>query len=175
MLVILVGGTIPVLGSVTSPSQSVSQLWASSRQKHLATSILLTIFGAGFCGWLAAWLIPNYQLWPGMYVVVALAYVATLGVAWFPLSDKPGEHSLRHPHFIGGATVTYGVVMGYIVILLAHGKIPPVSHGLAIAALVYSAAWPTFFLRGIRNYFIVLEILLVLLFSAVMIALTLGV
>ena len=71
LLVILVGGAIPVLGSVTSPSQSVSQLWASSRQKHLSTSILLTIFGAGFCGWLAAWLIPNYQLWPGMYVVVA--------------------------------------------------------------------------------------------------------
>lgn len=103
-----------------------------------------------------------------------VGYVAILGVAWFPMVESPGEHSLRHPHFIGGAVVAYGVVASYLIILLTGTTASHGSRGITAAALVYSALWPVFFLPGVRKYFLILETILVALFVAVIAALTFG-
>jgi len=171
---ILVSGIMPVLTTANNPSQSVSQTWASNRQSHLAISIMLTVFGAGFCASIVGWLIPTYHLWVGMYLVTLAGYVALLGVAWFPMADSPGEHSLRHPHFIGGAAAACGAIVGYASVLLAGGGIPRLGYYVTVVALIYSALWPSFFLRRVRKYFMVLEGILVVLFVAVAIALMLG-
>jgi hypothetical protein len=171
---VLLWGILPALQAATSPKQSVSQIWASNTRSHRIISVLLTIFGAGFCTFLAGWLIPTYQLWAGMYPATFAGYVAVLGVAWFPMADSPGEHSLWHPHFIGGAAGACLAMLGYASILLANADIPRLSHHLTVVALLYSATWPIFFLRSVRKYFMILEGILAALFVAVITALTLG-
>lgn len=171
--VILITGAVPVFKRASSLKQSVSQLWALDSQKHTAISIILTICGAGMCASALGWLIPTYQLWPGMYPIIIAGYLALLAVAWFPIHVGPGEHSLLHPHFVGGAIAATGATIGYMCILLAPTEIPRVSYYMTIIALVYSVTWPAFMLRGVRNYFIVLEGTLVLLFVTVVTTLAL--
>src|SRR4051812_18342422 len=98
-------------------SQSVSQTWSLSTKGHLLISIVLTVFGAGLCAFIVGWLVPTYVLWPGMYAVTLAGYLAVLGIAWFPITEKPGEHSFRHPHFIGGAVAACGAIVAYTSIL----------------------------------------------------------
>lgn len=174
LAVIIATGIVPVLKMVKSPSQSISQLWASAEKHHRFISIVVSIFGAGLSAHIIGWLIPTYQLWAGMYLVALVGYLAILGVAWFPMVESPGEHSLRHPHFVGGAIVAYGAVVGYLIILLAGTAIPQVSRVATAIALAYSAMWPVFFFPGIRKYFLVLETILIALFVAVITSLTLG-
>jgi hypothetical protein len=88
--------------------------------------------------------------------------------------ESPGEHSLIHPHFVGGAVAACGAVVGYLIILLTGTALPQGSRYATVAALVYSALWPIFFLPGVRKYFIVLETILIALFTAVIITLTFG-
>jgi hypothetical protein len=169
---IIAAGIVPILKMINSPSQSISQLWASAEKHHRLISVTVTIFGAGLSAYIIGWLIPTYQLWTGMYLVALVGYVAILGVAWFPMVESPGEHSLRHPHFIGGAIVAYGAVVGYLIILLTGNAVSQWSRAITIAALVYSALWPIFFLPGVRKYFLILETVLVALFVAAITALT---
>ena len=174
LAVIVISGAIPVFRTVTRPGQSVSQTWSSDTRGHRLISIILTVFGAGLCAFMVGWLIPTYQLWPGMYAITLVGYLAILGVAWFPMTEGPGEHSFWHPHFIGGAVTACGAIIGYTAILLANADIPPFSYRLTLIALLCTAAWPLFFLREVRNYFIVLEVIVVMLFMAVIAALTFG-
>lgn len=171
---IIVCGTIPALKTLKSPGQSISQSWAIVGKQRWFTSAALTVFGAGLSASVIGWLVPTYKLWAGMYLVTSLSYLACLTVAWFPMMEKPGEHSYWHPHFIGGATVAYGAVAGYAIILLAGAPIPPISRYLTVSALIYSALWPIFFHRAVRKYFIYLEITLVALFMSVVTSLTIG-
>ncbi len=174
LAVIIAAGIGPILKMVESPGQSISQLWAAAEKHHKLISIIMTIFGAGLSAYVICWLIPTYRLWPGMYVVALISYIALLGVSWFPMVESPGEHSLRHPHFVGGAIVAYGAVIGYLVILLTGTAIPQGSRAVTVAALVYSALWPIFFLPDVRKYFIILETILIALFIVVIGALTIG-
>jgi len=171
---ILAASIGPVIKSVSSAGQSISQLWAAAEKHHLLISVVLTVGGAGLCAYILGWLIPTYKLWPGMNFVALAGYLAILAVAWFPMIEAPGLHSWRHPHFIGGAVVAYGAVVGYLVILLSGTGIPHPSRIIAVIALAYSAFWPVLFLPGIRNYFMILETILVVLFIAVIATLTLG-
>lgn len=174
LLIVVVSGAMPVFQTITSLSQSVSQTWTANESTRRLISVVLTIFGAGICAFMAGWLIPTYQLWPGMYLVILLGYIAVLGIAWVPMTESPGEHSFKHPHFVGGAAAACGAIIGYAAILLANGDVPQTSYYITLAALIYTAMWPLFLLRGVRNYFIVLEVILVLFFVAVIAALTFG-
>lgn len=174
LTIIIATGIVPMLKMVNSPSQSISQLWASAEKHQRLISIIVTVFGAGLSAYIIGWLIPTYQLWVGMYLIALAGYMAILVVAWLPMAKGPGEHSLRHPHFIGGAVVAYGAVAGYLVILLTGIAIPRGSYNTAVIALVYSALWPIFFLSGVRKYFMVLETILIVLFIAVITTLTFG-
>jgi hypothetical protein len=95
-------GVLPLMGKPFDPSRSVSQSWGETEQFHLFMGAVLTIAGAGFCAFVPGWLMPVYHLPAFMYVVTVLAYLAVLAVAWAPITEKPGEHSLRHPHFVEG-------------------------------------------------------------------------
>jgi hypothetical protein len=172
--VILLFGILPILKAANDPSQSASQTWAFDEWGHRLISIILTVFGAGFCAFLIGWLIPIYHLWVGMYSITLAGYLAILGIAWFPMVNNPGEHSVWHPHFIGGVAAACGAIIGYSAILLATPDIPRLSYYITVVALLYSAAWPAFFLRSFRRYFKPLEGILVVLFVTVIASLTIG-
>jgi hypothetical protein len=174
LTIIIATGIVPMLKMVNSSSQSISQLWASAEKHQRLISVIVTVFGAGLSAYIIGWLIPTYQLWVGMYLIALAGYSAILVVAWLPMTKGPGEHSLRHPHFIGGAVVAYGAVAGYLVILLTGIAIPRGSYNTVVIALIYSALWPIFFLSGVRKYFMVLETILIVLFIAVITTLTFG-
>lgn len=172
--VIVIFGAAPLLRKPFDPTESVSQSWGGMPSTHRLLGIILTLFGAGFCAFLTGWLIPVYHLPTFMYGLTAVAYLALLSIAWIPITEKPGEHSLRHPHFVGGALGATGITISYMAILISQPTVPPVSRFLTIVALIYSLCWPLFFLRPARRAFLILECLFVLLFVLVICALTLG-
>lgn len=156
-------------------SRSASQAWSRSRRSYLLTGVSMTLCGAVLCLSMMAWLIPHYGLSALMYPLVGLAYVALLAVAWVPIAEKPGEHQLSHPHFIGGAVVATGAVVGFLCILSAEPAVPVVSFWLSVVALAYTVLWPVFFVARLRRYFLLLEIGIVMWFVSVITALTIGV
>lgn len=157
------------------PSRSVSQSWSRSRRAYIFMGASVTVFGAMLTASLLWWTIPTYHLPALMYPLVTLAYLALLVIAWVPMFEKPGEHSLLHPHFISGGIVATGAAIGFLLILLARPAVPPVSYGAALIALAYGSLWPLFMTERWRRYFLVLEIGMVLMFVLVTVALTLGI
>lgn len=154
-------------------SRSVSQSWSRSRRAYVFMGVSVTVFGALLVVSLMGWTIPHYGLPWLMYPLVSLAYLALLVIAWVPMIEKPGEHSLLHPHFVGGGIVATGAAIGFLLILLAKPAVPALSFWITVAALSYGALWPLFMTRHLRRYFLVLEIGLVLMFMAVTTTLTL--
>ena len=172
--IILAAGLWPLKGRLfDDPGRSVSQSWSAVRKPRLLGT-LLTVAGAGLCAFIVGWLTPMYRLGPLMYVLAAVGFLGLLAVAWVPIAERPGEHSLKHPHFIGGVAAANVAVVAYILIICAAPKVPPISYNLAVIALIFSASWPVFFVKGVRSYFLVLEGVFVLLLVAVMLLLTMG-
>lgn len=156
-------------------SRSVSQVWARSRRSYIFTGVSMSVFGALLCLSLVGWHIPAYRLPTLMYPLVALAYLALLAIAWVPMTEKPGEHSLLHPHFLGGAFVATGAIVGFACILLARPAVPTASYWSTAVSLAYASMWPLFMTVRLRRFFLLLEIGLVLLFVLVVTALTIGI
>lgn len=171
---IVLFGVLPLLRGPFDPARSVSQSWGETRRTHLALGVVLTVFGAGFCAFFAGWLIPTYNLPAFMYVVTAAAYLAVLVVAWVRIVEKPAEHPIHHPHFVGGMVGATGIAFSYVTILLTASPLPQISRNLILIALIYSICWPLFFLRRVRDYFLILECLFVFLFVIVVLSLTRG-
>lgn len=172
LLVLVVFGSLPLFRVPHNNEQSISQLWALDTRARVPLGIIFSVFGAGFCLFLAGWLIPTYALWPGMYAIVGAAYVGLLFVVWVPLHHAPGAHSLKHPHFIGGALTACTAVVGYGIILLSNAPLPLAATVATVVALAYSLFWPAFFLPKVRTYFLPLEMILVGCFVLVILTLT---
>lgn len=171
---IVLSGLAPVFLKPLDFSESVSLSWSRTKLIHRQIGLALIVFGTGFCTFLVGWLIPTYHIASFMYLVVAVAYISLLTVVWSPMTEKPGAHSLRHPHFVGGGLGATGVAISYAAILLARPTVPPVSQILSVIAMFYSVCWPLFFLRPVRRVFLLLECLFVLLFALVILSLSLG-
>lgn len=154
---------------------SVSQVWAHSRRSYLLMGIIMSVFGLIFCVSMLYWLLPTYRLATIMYPLVMASYIALLFIAWVPMKEKPGQHSMMHLHFLGGGFVATGALIGFLVIVSARPMVPPVSYWLAVAAIPYTAAWPLFMSAWLRQYFLVLEIGMVIFFALVITAMTIGI
>jgi hypothetical protein len=167
-------GVLPLFRKPFDPSGSVSQSWGETERTHRTMGVVLTVFGAGFSAFVIGWLVPTYHVAPFMYYITAAAYLGLLAVGWVRIVERPAEHPVHHPHFVGGVAGATGIALYYAAALLAHPALPPVSRHLTIIAFAYSVCWPLFFLKRIRNYFLILECLFVLLFVLVVLSLTLG-
>jgi hypothetical protein len=134
----------------------------------------MTGAGIGVCGALAAWAVPHYFLPVWLYGVIALAFGAYLGVAWIPMTDAPGAHSVRHGHFLGGsilATLAIAAMAG--VAIGGHG-VGPVAHLVSLAAGVTAAGWPALFLPQFRRWFLIGECTIAAVFCAAIVCLFIG-
>jgi len=116
------------------------------------------------CTGLIVWSIPHYHLPELMYGVVAVAYVALMGVAWVPMTEKPGEHSYLHPHFLGGATLATLAIVAMVSVTWFGLGVPTPARVLSFSAMVLAACWPLLFFSPARRVFLVFESLIALAF-----------
>lgn len=174
LCVIVLAGVVPLIGRPFDPSSSVSQSWGERQRFSVLMGMVLTVFGAGFCLFIVGWLTPAYGLPHWMYYVAAVAYLGILGVAWVRIVDKPAEHPVHHPHFLGGIAGASAITASYATLLFWASSVPRLSYYLTLIAFAYSLCWPLFFLPRVREYFLVLECMFVFLFVLVILSLTAG-
>lgn len=170
----VVAAGVPLLGKPLDWQNSVSYTWAGSRRQFLVLAVVMSLAGAGMCAGLIAWVIPHYHMPALMYGVTVVAYIALMGVAWVPMTDKPGEHSYLHPHFVGGATLTTLAIVAMASAAWFGVNVPPAARVLSILAVVLAACWPLLFFSPARRAFLLLESLIALTFFGTLALLLIG-
>ena len=110
-------------------------------------AVVLSLAGTVLCISLALWVVPHYRLPDYMYALILLAYAALLGVAWVPMTERPGEHSYRHGHFLSGSVR------------------PPSGALASVTSMVLAIGWPLLLVEPARRAFLVLESLIAVSFA----------
>lgn len=174
MVTIVVAAGVPLLGKPLDWQNSVSYSWSGSRRQWLVTAIVMTLAVTGTCTSLVWWLIPHYHLPAVMYGFVVMGYVAAMGVAWAPMTDRPGEHSYLHAHFLGGAAVATLAFVILAIVLWFGVSVPTTARTVCIAAMILALCWPLLFFTPARRVFLALESVLALTISAAVILLLVG-
>jgi hypothetical protein len=169
---VMAAGT-PLLSGPLDWRNSVSYSWTRSRRKFLALAIVMSLAGVGISiGWMF-WIIPHYHLPTLMYGVVAVAYVALMGVAWVPMNYRPGEHSYLHGHFLGGSLMATLAAIAMACVVWFGTDISVVTRIVSSLSMLLAASWPLLFFSPARKAFLVLESLVALsFFSAIMLLLS---
>jgi hypothetical protein len=109
-----------------------------------------------------------------MYVVIVLAYVAFMSVAWIPMMDRPNEHSYWHGHFLGGSALATLAVVAMAIVVWSGVDVPVIARIVCFAAMVLAAGWPLLFFTPLRRAFLVLEGLIAMTFSVAIVLLLVG-
>jgi|GEM_PF-4911928 len=135
LLMVLTSAT-PLLGKPLDWQDSVSHSWIGSRRKWLTLATLLTIGGTGLCISLALWVVPHYDLPALLHGVIALAYIGLLAVAWIPMTDRPGEHSMTHGHFLGGSILATLAIIAMASIIWFGTDVPQATRVASFVALL---------------------------------------
>jgi hypothetical protein len=109
-----------------------------------------------------------------MYGVIAVAYAAFMGVAWIPMTERPGEHSYRHGHFLGGSILATLAIVSMATVVWFGVSVPIAARVACIAAMILAAGWPLLFFSPARRIFLILESLIAVTFSAAVVLLLVG-
>jgi hypothetical protein len=174
MVVIVMAAAVPPLSGPLDWRDSVSRTWTRSRRKWLVLAVLMSLAGTGLCVSLAWWVVPHYHLSALMYRVIAAAYLAFMGVAWIPMTDRPGEHSYWHGHFLGGTVLATLAVVAMAGVLWSGMGVSPVARMLCWVSMVLAAGWPFLFFSSARRMFLVLESVIALAFLVAVTMLLVG-
>jgi hypothetical protein len=173
-VIAVVAAGVPLLGKPLDWQNSVSYSWTGSRRKFLILAVVMSFAGAGMCaGWIE-WIIPHYHLPALIYGVVAIAYIALMGVAWVPMTDKPGDHSYLHPHFVGGAALATLAIVAMASVAWFGVNVPVAARVLSFSAMILAACWPLLFFSPARRAFLLLESLIALTFFGTIVLLLIG-
>lgn len=160
----VIAAAVPLLGKPLDWQNSVSYSWAGSRRQFFVLAVVMSLAGAGMCAGLMGWVIPHYHMPALMYGVTAVAYVALMGVAWVPMTDKPGEHSYLHPHFVGGAVLATLAIVAMASVAWFSMNVTTATRLLSLLAVVLAGCWPLLFFSPARRVFLILEGLIALTF-----------
>lgn len=171
ILVIILASAIPLLGKPLDWQDSVSHSWVGSRRKWLTLATLLTIGGTGLCVSLALWAVPHYDLPVLLYGIIALAYAGMLAVAWVPMTDRPGEHSMLHGHFLGGSALATLAIIALASVIWFGTDVRSATRIASFIALLFAASWPLLFISPARRIFLALESLIAMSFLAALVLL----
>jgi len=165
---------VPLLSGPLDWQDSVSRSWSKSLRRWLAIAIVMSLAGTGICTSLAFWVTPHYHLPAFMYGVIAVAYVAFMSVAWIPMTERPGEHSYLHGHFLGGLIITILALVAMATVVWFGVSVPMAARVACIAAMVLAAGWPFLFFGPGRRIFLLLESLIAVTFSMAVVLLLVG-
>jgi hypothetical protein len=162
---------IPLLMQPLDWGSSVSNSWAGSRRKFVTIAIVMSLTGAGMTlGWIL-WIIPFYQLPKLMYVIVSIAFIGLTAVAWVPMKERPGEHSLLQKHFLGGAAMVTLAIVAMACVTWYGSNITTATRAVSFDAMIFSACWPLLFFTRAKRIFLPLESLIALSFFMTLILL----
>lgn len=168
---IVVTSALPLLGAPLDWQDSVSHSWAGSRRRWLRMATLFSLAGTGLCVSLAFWVIPHYHLPAFMYAVILLAWVAFMGVAWIPMTNRPGEHSYSHGHFLGGSVLATSAILAMAVVVWFGVDVSSPARLVCIMAMTFALAWPLLFISPAKRFFLALESLIAMTFSTAVVLL----
>lgn len=172
--VIVVAAAVPLLGKPLDWQDSVSHSWAGSARKQQVMAVVMSLAGTGICTSLALWVIPRYHLPAFMYGVILAAYLAFLGVALVPMTERPGEHSFWHWHFLGGSSLATLAIVAMGTVAMFGTTVSLETRIVCFVAMVFAAGWPLLFFTRARRIFLALESLIAVTFSVAIILLLRG-
>jgi hypothetical protein len=156
---------------------SISRHIASNPWHYLLMALLLSVGGGIFYAFLVFWLVPTYHISVFIYVLLAIAFVAQLILAWVPdkLPTTPSHRRLHLLHFTAGTTVAVIMMLSLYFLCAAFEHLPDISRVFVIASTIFSTGCIALytFSRKSRRYFLWLESVFILLFSASMFCLIL--
>jgi hypothetical protein len=174
MTVIVAASALPLLRGPLDIRDSVSRTWSGSRRRWLTLAMVMSVAGTGMCASMGFWLVPYYDLPALTYAVIALAYVAFMGVAWVPMLERPGDHSYLHKHFLGGAALATLAIVAMAIIVFSGKDVPRAAWMACLVSMILAAGWPLPFTRRLRGVFLLIEALIALSFAAAVILLYAG-
>ncbi len=171
LIIFVVAAGVPLLGEPLDWQDSVSRSWVRSRSRWLLVAVVMR---TGTCISLVLWLIPRYHLPALTYGVIAVVYVISFAVIWVPMTDRPGQHSYWHGHFLGAsalstlAAVTMAIVVWYGVNVSNAARIA------CFVAMILAVSWPLLFFSPARRMFLLLESLIAFTISVAIMLLLVG-
>lgn len=174
MAVFVITAGLPVLSGSVDWQNSVSYTWSDTRRRFILVGLVMSLAVTAVCISLWFWLIPHYHLPVVTYLLMGLAYVAAMGVLWVPMRERPGEHSFRHIHFLGGATLATIAAVMMAIVLWFGVSVSYLSRIACVVAMLFAVCWPLLFLTSAKRAFLVLESFIALSSSAAIIFLLIG-
>lgn len=175
MIVFIATAGLPLLGGPVDWQNSVSYTWSGTKPKFLLVGVIMSLAVTCICASFLFWLIPFYHL-PTLpsIAIIAVAYVAAIGVLWVPMRDRPGEHSFRHPHYIGGVTLATLAALFLAIVVWFGVNMSSLTRIACFFAMVLAACWPLLFFTKAKRVFLALESLIALSSSVAIILLLIG-
>jgi hypothetical protein len=175
LFIMLAFGTFILFRYPLGKQASISRHIASNPWHYLLMALLLTIGGGIFYGFLIFWLVPTYHISPVIYGLLAIAFIAQLTLAWVPdkLPTTPSNRRLHLLHFTGGVIVAVIMMLSLYFLCASYEYLPIISSFFVIASTIFSTVCIALytFVRRSRQYFLWLECVFILLFSAAMFSL----
>jgi uncharacterized membrane protein YoaK (UPF0700 family) len=110
-----------------------------------------------------------------MYPVLAIAFIAQLGLAWIPdkKPDTPLDTRLHKLHFVCGAIVAFAMIVCLYVVCASYSYLAPVSKILVVLSALFSSACVfiySFFPKS-RKHFLIYESVFICLFAGALFSL----
>lgn len=129
MTVVCLGGLISVLTQYENVHSSVSSSIGKNTKLYIIMGLLLSVGGALFYLFLALWLIPHYHVHSASYLLLLIAFLAQLGIAWAPVHKD--RHKLERIHIICGGIVSVSMILFLTLVLFTAPNV-----GSIISALL---------------------------------------
>ena len=172
MLLVVAGGIWALLKYKLGKDSSISSHISEDRNLYVVMGLLLTFGGALFYLFIAFWLVPTYNLHPITFVLLIVAFIAQLGLAWVPENRR--FHTL---HFISAAVVAVSMIILLGILRLSLHALPPISSVFVVAASISALIYLVYFIvsKGSLRNFLIYECFFIGLFATTIFALALAI
>ncbi|MGB4758533.1 MAG: hypothetical protein WBP26_00585 [Candidatus Saccharimonadales bacterium] len=153
---------------------SISERLSGNRQQFITMALFLTLLGAVFYSSMYWWLAPTYHLPVLFYIILSIAYIAQLVLAWTPYSGKSERHTQLHTH--GGEFVACAMGLSMVLVFAGnHTTLPFFSYWITLTSIIFSVIAIALYIGApkMREHFVVYESIYILLFAGAIVTLTL--
>jgi hypothetical protein len=174
MIIFVAAAGLPLLGEQIDWQNSVSYTWARTRRRFVIVGLVMSVAVTLICASFWFWLVPHYRLPFFTYPLIVAAYTASIGVLWVPMHERPGEHSIRHLHFLGGAILATLAAIFLATVVWGGANVPSTLRFVCVIAMLLAALWPLLFITPARQRFLVGESLIALSSSVAIMFLLIG-
>ena len=174
LIIFVVAAGVPLLGEPLDWQDSVSRSWARSRSKWLIVAVVMSFAVTGTCISLVLWLIPRYHLPALTYGIIGIVYVISFTVTWVPMTDRPGQHSYWHGHFLGASALSTLAAVTMAMVVWFGVNVSNAARIVCFVAMISAVSWPFLFFSPARRMFLLLESLIALTIAVAIMLLLVG-